>query len=149
MSKEVSAKRNKVVRKVAIQEITEFISKYKAKEIRRGILTDEKILEDYIDAIEAIEDGHLIFENGKPIYTLKSPLFAKAEDQSLVVRTVNFRSRISEADKALVMDGIDIEKKRGTYVLKTLSYITQLSMVEVKELDKDDFDVLNQICSVF
>jgi len=27
--------------------------------------------------------------------------------------------------------------------------MTQLSMTEVKELETDDFDVLNQICSVF
>lgn len=142
-------KETKVATEVAIKELTEFLKKYKKKEFRRGKMTREVIEEDYIDVIEAIEDGFLVFNNGKPVYTLREPLFQNAEDKALIVKEVNFRARIKEADRALVMDGLDLEKKRGTYVLKTLSYITQLSMVEVKELEKDDFDVLNQICSVF
>jgi hypothetical protein len=149
MSKTEDASKKKVAKNVAIEELTEFLKKYKSKEFRRGLMTHEKIEEDYIDVIEAIEDGNLIFEKGKPKYKLREPLFKDAEDKSLMVTDVNFRSRIKEADRALIMDGLDLEKKRGTYVLKTLSYITQLSMVEVKELEKEDFDVLNQICSVF
>ena len=139
----------KVATEVAVKELTEFLKKYKSKEFRRGKLSTEKISDDYIDAIEAIEDGLLVFKDNTPTYTLREPLFSKAEDKALVVKEVNFRTRIKEADRALIMDGLDLEKKRGTYVLKTLSYITQLSMVEIKELGKDDFDVLNQICSVF
>ena len=138
-----------VTTEVAIKELTEFLKKHKAKEFRRGKMTREVIEEDYIDVIEAIEDGHLVFDGTKPKYTLRDPLFKDAEDKSLIVNEVNFRSRIKEADRALVMDGLNLEKQRGTYVLKTLSYITQLSMVEIKKLEKEDFDVLNQICSVF
>ena len=121
-----------------------------AKDFRRGKMTDEKIEEDYEDVIEAIEDGLLVFdEKQKPTYTLRNPLYANATDKSLIKKEVSFRSRIKQADKNLVMDGLDIKKQMGTYTLKYISFITQLSLTEVKELETDDFDVLNQICSVF
>ena len=149
MSEENTSDKTAVSKEMAIAELTEFLKIHKKKEFRRNKMSQEKIEEDYIDVIEAIEDGYLVFEKNKPVYKLRNPLFSGAEDQALVVSTVNFRSRIREADRALVMDGLNLEKQRGTYVLKTLSYITKLSMIEVKELEKDDFDVLNQICSVF
>jgi hypothetical protein len=141
---------NKVSREVAIQEVTVFLKKYKSKEFSRGKLTDDVIEEDYIDVIEAIEEGLLVFDDkGKPKYTLRNPLYATAEDKSLTVTEVTFRARIKESDKNMLMDNLDIKKQMGTYTLKYISFITQLSMTEVKELEKDDFEVLNQICSVF
>lgn len=148
MSNEQKDKK-KVGTDVAIKELTEFLKKYKKKEFRRGKMTLDSIKEDYIDVIEAIEDGYLVFVEGKPTYTLREPLFSNAEDKNLIVKEVKFRSRIKEADRAILMDGLNPETQKGTYVLKTLSYITQLSITEVKELEKEDFDVLNQICSVF
>lgn len=135
---------------VAVAELTNFLKKHKSKEFRRGQLTEEKIKEDYVDVLEAIEDGLLVFdEKGNPEYTLEKPLFEDAENQDLVVKTIKFRSRVKAADKALVMDGLDFEKQRGTYVIKLLSYITMLSVAEVKQLENEDFVVLNQLCSVF
>ena len=135
---------------VAIDDLKNFLKKHMAKDFRRGKMTDEKIEDDYIDVIEAIEDGLLVFDDkNKPTYTLRYPLFGNAEDKSLMVTEVTFRSRIKEADKSILMDGLDIKKQLGTYTIKYISYITQLSMTEVKELEKEDFDVLNQICSVF
>lgn len=148
MSKE-DLKAKKIAPEVALQELTDFLKPHMKKEFRRGKMTKEKIEDDYIDVLEAIEDGHLVFDGKKPVYTLREPLFAKAENKENVVKTVNFRQRIKEADRALVMDGLDLDKQRGTYVLKLLSYMTQLSMTEIKELEKEDFNVLNQICSVF
>lgn len=135
---------------VAVQELTTFLKKHLAKDFRRGKLTEKIIKDEYLLSIEAIEDGNLVFdENGNPKYTLYSPLFASAEDKSLVVKEVEFRQRIKGADRILLMDGIDPKKDLGTYAIKTVSYICKLSITEVKELDKDDFDTLNQICSVF
>lgn len=140
----------KVPTEVAIVELTNFLKKHKEKDFRRGKMTQDVIEEDYVDVIEAIEDGLLVFdEKSKPIYTLRNPLYATAEDKSLQKTEVTFRSRIKEADKNLLMDNLDIKKQMGTYTIKYISYITQLSMTEVKELETDDFDVLNQICSVF
>lgn len=138
-----------VTEEVAVKELMAFLKKYKPKDFKRGKLNEEIVREDYLDSIEAIEEGYLVFNGTTPKYTLRSPLFAKAEDKALVVTEVNFRTRIKESERALVMDGLDLEKKRGTYVLKTLSFISKLSMPEVRELEKDDFDLLNQICSVF
>lgn len=140
----------KVPTEVAIVELTNFLKKHKEKDFRRGKMTQDVIEEDYVDVIEAIEDGLLVFdEKSKPTYTLRNPLYATAEDKSLQKTEVTFRSRIKEADKNLLMDNLDIKKQMGTYTIKYISYITQLSMTEVKELETDDFDVLNQICSVF
>jgi len=33
--------------------------------------------------------------------------------------------------------------------LRIIAYITMLQEVDIKELEKDDFDTLNQLCSVF
>lgn len=135
---------------VAIEDLKNFLQKHKSKEFRRGVMTQEKIEEDYIDVIEAIEDGLLSFDsNGNPIYKLRSPLYEGLEDKTLMVKEVTFRSRIKEADKSLLMDGLNMQKQVGTYTIKYISFMTQLSMTEVKELETDDFEVLNQICSVF
>ncbi len=140
----------KVPTEVAIKDLTEFLKKHKEKEFRRGKMTEDVIEEDYIDVIEAIEDGLLIFDDKKkPTYTLRRPLYGDVEDKSLTIKEVTFRARIKESDKNMLMDGLDIKKQLGTYTIKYISFMTQLSMTEVKELEKDDFDVLNQICSVF
>lgn len=141
---------SKVSQEVALEELKNFLKKHKSKEFRRGTLTDEKIKDDYVDVLEAIEDGLLVFDDKHhPTYTLEKPLFEDSDNPDLIVREVGFRSRIKAADKTLVMDGLDFEKQRGTYVVKLLSYITKLSMTEVKQLGNEDFVVLNQLCSVF
>lgn len=141
---------SKVSQEVALEELKNFLKKHKSKEFRRGTLTDEKIKTEYVDVLEAIEDGLLVFDDkNHPTYTLAHPLFEDADNQDLVVKQVKFRSRVKAADKTLVMDGLDFEKQRGTYVVKLLSYITKLSMTEVKQLEDEDYVVLNQLCSVF
>lgn len=140
----------KISNEVAVKELTAFLQKHKAKDFRRGKMSDEIIREDYIDVIEAIEDGLLIFdEKNSPTYTLRNPLDKGKSDKGLEVSQVTFRSRIREADKNLLMDGLDVKKQMGTYTIKYIAFICQLHMVDVKRLEKDDFDVLNQICSVF
>lgn len=142
--------KKQVSQDVALKDLTEFLKKHKQKEFRRGLVSDESIKEDYIDVLEAIEDGLLVFDKHlKPVYTLRQALFQDAEDNSLKVTEINFRQRIRPADRNLLMDGLDVSKQIGTYTLKYISFITSLSMTEVKELEKDDFEVLNQICSVF
>jgi hypothetical protein len=140
----------KIDNKVAFGEVKKFVQKHKAKEVRRGKLTDEIIESDFIDVIEAVEDGLLVFnENLVPTYTLRQPLHEHFEDAGLIIKEVKFKSRITEAEKALVMDGLDVAKQTGTYVLKTMAHITRLKLADLKVVEKDDFDVLNQICSVF
>lgn len=133
---------------VAIQELTVFLKKHLSKEFRRGKMTDEKIKDDYIDVIEAIEDGFLVFdEAGKPTYNLQHPI--KNDKDEEVVKSVSFRSRIKGADRTVLMNGIDPKKQLGDYMIKVISYMTQESPEIVKKFEKEDFDVLNQLCSVF
>ncbi len=133
---------------VAIEEISKFLQIHLPKEFRRGKMTEEKIKEDYIDVIEAIEDGVLVFdEHNKPSYKLQNPI--KNENGEAVITEISFRARIKGADKTILMNGIDPKKQLGDYMIKVISYMTQLESALVKKLDKQDFEVLNQICSVF
>lgn len=135
---------------VALIELTKFLKIHKAKDFRRGKMTDEMIKEDYIDVLEAIEDGLMVFdEKSKPVYKLRFPLDTDKQDSALAITEVTFKSRIKGADKTMLLDGIDPKKQLGTYMLKVISYITQLDQVDAKRLEVDDFEVLNQICSVF
>ena len=135
---------------VAVQEMTTFLKKHLVKDFRRGKITEEKIKEDYIDAIEAIEDGNLVIdEKGELTYKLYSPLYANSEDQSLVIKEVKFKARIKGATRTLLMNGLDPKKDLGTYMIVVISHICNLSKTEVQLLEKEDYEVLNQICSVF
>jgi len=137
----------KVGREVAFKELKGFLNKHKAKEFRRGTLTDEKIEDDYIDVLEAIEDGLMIFKDNSPVYTLREPV--KSDNGNVVLDEVVFRTRIHPVDRTNVLNGINLEKEQGTYLLKTLSLATQLSVPMLSKLGKEDFEVLNQVSQVF
>ena len=142
------SKDKKVATEVAMKDLTKFLKTHLPKEFKRGKMTEERIEEDYIDVLEAIEDGNLIFDEfGKPIYTLINPL--KNVSDEVIVSEVTFRARIKGADKTVLMNGIDPKKQLGDYMIKVISHMTQLAGNLVKKLDKEDFEVLNQICSVF
>lgn len=135
---------------VAFDEVKLFVAKHNKKEIKRGKLTDEKIKEDYEDVIEAVEEGRLTFDdNHNATYQLISPLYAEAQDSSLVKKEVKFKSRIKQVEKITIMDGIDPDKQKGTYVLKLFSLGSRLSLTEIKLLEDEDYTIINQICSVF
>lgn len=137
-------------REVSIKEIGGFLAKYDKKGAKRGKHTDSYIEEEFEACLEALEFGNLVFNKHKvPTLTLFEPLYKDAEDQALVKKSVTFKSRIKQAEKVLIMDGLNLEKQQGTYVLKVMAYITQLSLTEIKLLESEDYEVLNQICSVF
>lgn len=148
MSNENKVQGKKVAREVAMEELTKFLKIHLPKEFKRGTMNEEKIEEEYLDVLEAIEDGNLIFDEfKKPVYNLVSPL--KNSEDVISVSEVTFRSRIKGADKTVLMNGIDPKKQLGDYMIKVISYMTQLPANLVKKLEKEDFEVLNQICSVF
>ena len=129
--------------------MTDFLKKYQPRNFKRGKFKKEKIEEDYIDAIEAIEEGRLVFnKNGVPVYDLENHLHLDNKDVD-TIKKVNFRSRIKQADKARVLNGIDVEKQQGDYTLNMLSYITQLAVADISFLDTHDYNVLQQVSSVF
>ena len=141
---------SKVSKEVAFKDVKSYLEKHLKKEFRRGKMPDSKIYDEYEDMIEAVEDGLLIIDSkGKVEYTLRYPLFTDKEDSSLAIKKVNIRGRIKAADKHLLMDGLDVQKKLGTYTLKIIAYITEVQLADVKQLEKEDFDTINQLCSVF
>ena len=141
---------SKVSKEVAFKDVKTYLEKHLKKEFRRKQMPDSKIYEDYEDMIEAVEDGLLIIDSkGKVEYTLRYPLFTDKEDAGLAIKKVNIRGRIKAADKHLLMDGLDVQKKLGTYTLKIIAYITEVQLADVKQLEKEDFDTINQLCSVF
>ena len=141
---------SKVNKEVAFKDVKSYLKKHLKKEFRRGKMPDSKIYDEYEDMIEAVEDGLLIIDSkGKVEYTLRYPLFADKEDAALAIKKVHIRGRIKAADKHLLMDGLDVQKKLGTYTLKIIAYITEVQLADVKQLEKEDFDTINQLCSVF
>jgi|GEM_PF-1724271 len=146
------SKQKVLATEVALVELTKFVKKHKAKEFRRGKITEEQIPTEYIDILESLEDGNLEFdENLNPKYTLMDPVLPteKNADASLGLREITFKTRIKPTSLANIMQGIDVQKDSGTFSLKYMSYITGLSLIMIDKLSKDDYDVLNQICSVF
>lgn len=146
---------SKVSNEVAFKEVKDYLKKHLKKEFRRGQMPDSKIEDEYFDMIEAVEDGLLAFDKqGKAVYELREKLDKDADgnklgNSDLIITKVTLRGRIKAADKHILMDGLNIQKQLGTYTLKIISHITGLSVVDIKRLEKDDFDVLNQLCSVF
>ena len=141
---------SKVSKEVAFKDVKSYLEKHLKKEFRRKQMPDSKIYDEYEDMIEAVEDGLLIIDSkGKVEYTLRYPLFTDKEDAGLAIKKVNIRGRIKAADKHLLMDGLDVQKKLGTYTLKIIAYITEVQLADVKQLEKEDFDTINQLCSVF
>lgn len=145
-----NAQKKVMTREVSTQEMKGFLAKYDKKGAKKGKHTDTYIEEEFETCLEALEAGNLVFNEHKvPTLTLFEPLYKNAENQALVKKTVTFKSRIRQAEKVLVMDGLNLEKQQGTYVLKVMSYMTQLSLTDIKNLESEDYEILNQICSVF
>ena len=145
-----SAQKKAMSREVSIKEMTGFLAKYDKKGAKKGKHTDSYIEGEFEACLEALEAGNLVFNNHKiPTLTLFDPLYKDSEDRALVKTAVTFKSRIKQAEKVLVMDGLNLEKQQGTYVLKVMSYMTQLSLTDIKLLESEDYEILNQICSVF
>ena len=139
-----------VSEEVAFEDVKSYLKKHLRKEFRRGQMSDDKIKEEYFDLIEAVQDGLLTLDDkGKAVYRLRDPLYTDKENKDLAITEIQIRNRVRAADKNLLMDGINPQKQLGTYTVKIISYITQMDIRDVKELSKDDFDVLNALCSVF
>ncbi|WP_299529051.1 hypothetical protein [Ulvibacterium sp.] len=142
-------KKPAVSEEMAIDELSVFLKKYKKREFRKGQMTNDRILDEYPNIIDAIMDGFLVFEDAGPKLTLREPIETETKDKELGVYNVAFRTRVKPSDQARIMDGINIQTQQAKYVLKFLSYVTGLSSGEIDKLGKEDYDTINQLCSVF
>ena len=132
---------------VALKEFTQFLSKYKKREFRKGTMTKDRIFEDYPNVIDAIMDGLLTFKDNVPVLTLREPI--DAGDDDFALREITFRTRIRPSDQARIMDGLNLQTQQAKYVIKFLAYVTGLAQGEIDLLDKEDYDTINQLASVF
>lgn len=148
---ETEIKKKKAVnQEVAIEDLRAFLSKYKKREARKGELTQEKLLEDYPDVIEAICDGLITFDDrNHPTFKLRHPIVPESGNTDLGTTEVTFRTRIKVSDKARIMDGLNVQTQQAKYVLRYTAYITELAISDIDRLDPEDYDVINQIGSVF
>lgn len=134
---------------LAVKELTAFLKKYKKREFRKGQITDDKILDDYPNVIDALMDGLLVFGNEVPKLTLREPIEVENKDKDLGVYEVGFKTRIKPSDQARIMDGINMQTQSAKFVLKYVAHITGLTQGEIDNLGKEDYETINQICSVF
>ncbi|RDY57712.1 hypothetical protein [Flagellimonas nanhaiensis] len=137
---------------VALNEFKEFLKKFKKREFRRGKITDEKILDDYPNIIDALMDGLLVLENketGKPVFTLRFPIETEGKNEALAVKTVTFKTRTKPSDMVRLLDGINPQTQQAKYVMRYLQHVTNLAQGEIDNLDKDDYDTISQLATVF
>ena len=131
---------------LAVIELRKFVAKYRRRDARKGLLKDEKLLDEYPNVIDAITDGLIIFDDkNHPKYKLREPLMDSVEN----IEEITFRTRIKPSDQSRLMDGINIQTQTAKYVLRFIGYITGLAQGDIDRLDKEDYDTINQICSVF
>ena len=143
-------KKSKINEETALVELKAFLKKFNEREFRRGKLKDDVIKEQYIDILEGIMDGLIVFDSKmKPTFNLRYPIETESKDKDLGVYQVEFRTRIKPSTKADLMDGLNPEKSAAKFSLRFMAYITGLSISELDKLEQVDYDVLNQICSVF
>lgn len=140
----------KISEENALEEMRQFVGRYKKRELRQEILTDEHLLDQYPDAVYAVMDGFLVFDgDGKPKLTLREPLKTKEKNDSLSIKEITFKDRIKPSDQTRLMKGINIQTNAAMFALKMISYIIDQPIAVLDLMDKEDYATIQQICSVF
>lgn len=133
-----------ISREAAIEEFRDFLNAY----TRRKTFSNEKIEEDYPDAIEAVQLGLLVFNEKKtPTFTLETPI--KSEEGTVVLDKVVFRTRIKPSTKADLASGIDLRKDSVKFALNIAAYIVDQPRSMLDKFEPFDYDVIQQVGSVF
>lgn len=132
-----------VSKDVALEDLENFINHYSKKPCDKTTLSDS-----YPDALDAIMDGYLSFdENQVPKLKLKHPV--KAEDNSIALSELDFKTRIKPTTKADLGKGLDIGKDVLTYQLRAIAYIIGQPVAMLDKLSPFDYDVVSQVSAVF
>lgn len=135
---------------VAINEFIEFLKPYKKREYRKGLLTSEKILDEYPNVVDAIMDGLLVFKKDQALeLTLRYPIETEGKNDALATKKVVFTTRVKPSDTMRLMDGINLQTQQSKYVMRFIRHITGLAQGEIDNLDKEDYDTINQLSTVF
>jgi hypothetical protein len=133
---------NKVSKEIAIKEVQKFIRDEADLDKK-----DHEIESDYPQIIRAVELGLLIFENGKPKFTLKNPI--KNDEGDIALGEITFRSRIKPTQLAEIMKGVDLTKNQLEYSLRAHAYLIGQPKAMLDKFSKFDYRVIDQISTVF
>lgn len=128
---------------VALTEIETLINKFVKKPV-----SFDKIEETYPDILDAIMCGYLSFnEDGVPVYKLKEPVKTDKGNEALTV--INFKTRVKPTAMADIGSGLDMRKDSLKFPLKIIAYITDQPYLMIDNYSRYDYDVIDQVCSVF
>ncbi len=132
-----------VSKDIALNDIETLLNKYVKRPIKR-----DKIEQVYPDVLDAIMDGFLSFDSsGIPVLKLKEPI--KGESGAIALETVNFRTRIKPTTLRDIAKGIDIKGDPYGLGLKITAYLTDQPEIMVDNYSRYDYDVIDQLCSIF
>ena len=133
----------KISKEVALVELESFINRFVKKPVEFTELE-----ETYPDILIAIMDGLVNFNDaGVPVYKLKFPI--TAENGDVVISEINFKTRIRPTTLADLAKGLHPQKEVFTLQLRMTAYIIEQSVVVLDKFERYDYDVINQISSVF
>lgn len=137
-------KDNVISKKVALEDLEKFVNKFVKKPVPQNELE-----ETYPDVLDAIMEGYLSFnqETLIPKLSLKYPI--KGEDGSVVVSTIDFKTRIKPTTLADLAKGLHPQKEMFTLQLKMTSYIIDQPVAMLDKFDRYDYDVISQVVAVF
>ena len=132
-----------ISKEVALVELELFIHKFVKKPVVFDLLE-----ETYPDVLDAITEGYLSFdEAGLPVLKLKDPI--KSESGNIVLSELTFKTRIKPTALASIAKGIDLKNDTLTLTLRIISYIIDQPVQMLDKFERYDYDVINQVASVF
>lgn len=132
-----------ISKEVAVKELEQFVNRF----VKKPVPTEE-LEETYPDILDAIMDGHLSFDGtGLPVLALKDPIKNESGDISLA--NINFRTRIKPTTLADLAKGLHPQKEVFTLQLRMTAYIIDQPVQMLDKFERYDYDVINQIATVF
>lgn len=142
MSKQTS--KEVISEEVALNELKSFIHKWVKRPCK-----DDQLADEYSDILEAIKSGNLVIDSVTkvPVYTLLDPI--KNEDGNISKTTVEFKTRIKPTTKASLAEGLDLKKQVAKYSLIIISHVIGCTVNELDRFEKEDYDVISQIATLF
>lgn len=134
---------SKMSKEMAVSELQQFVEKWDDKKKE-----DFEIEQDYPHLIQAMQDGFLVLgEDLKPSFQLKYPILTDGGGDGL--SKIDFRTRIKPDDLTNITKGLDIGKNQMEFNLRCLAYLTRQPKAMLNKLEKFDYKVVEQICSIF
>jgi hypothetical protein len=134
-----------ISKEVALDELEIFINKFVKRPVSKN-----KLEKTYPDVLDAVMDGFLSFdeETRMPKYKLKHPI--KNDEGTVSLSEINdFKTRIKPSTLASLAKGLHPTEEVFQLQLNMTAYILNQPIAMIDKFERYDYDVLNQIASVF